>query len=87
MTRNQAGIFLLAIVFSINLFSQQSATYTNPLTDFQKALSLYNNQQYLAAQAVFNKVKKNTLQDNIKSDCAYYIANCAVRLCIFFKES
>ncbi|OIQ17363.1 tetratricopeptide repeat protein [Lacinutrix sp. MedPE-SW] len=80
MTKNHIAIFLFSIVLSINAFAQKSETYTNPITDFQKALSLYNNQQYLAAQTVFSKIKKNTQEDNIKSDCAYYIANCAVRL-------
>ncbi|TYA64989.1 tetratricopeptide repeat protein, partial [Seonamhaeicola marinus] len=46
----------------------------------QKALSLYNNNQYLAAQSLFESVKKTTKEGVLKSDCAYYIANCAVRL-------
>ncbi|GAL72655.1 hypothetical protein JCM19302_3301 [Jejuia pallidilutea] len=32
--------------------------YTNNLVDFQKALSLYNNQQYQAAQSLFAQIKK-----------------------------
>ncbi|WP_299890769.1 tetratricopeptide repeat protein [uncultured Lacinutrix sp.] len=80
MTRNHIITVLFAMVFSINAFGQQSAAYTNPFVDYQKALSLYNNQQFLAAQAIFSQIKKNTQEDVIKSDCAYYIANCAVRL-------
>ncbi|WP_142783786.1 tetratricopeptide repeat protein [Changchengzhania lutea] len=70
----------VAIIFTCHGFAQQSATYTNDLVDYQKALSLYNNQQYLAAQSLFSTVKKTAEQEVLKSDCAYYIANCAVRL-------
>ncbi|WP_290699583.1 tetratricopeptide repeat protein, partial [Lacinutrix sp.] len=71
---------LIAISFSLIAFAQQSATYTNNFVDYQKALSLYNNQQYLAAQAAFKAIKKTAKGEAIMSDCAYYIANCAVRL-------
>src|SRR5690606_11916145 len=54
--------------------------YTHALADYQKALSLYNNQQYLAAQSMFEQVKKSAENEAMQSDCAYYIANCAVRL-------
>ena len=60
--------------------AQQSAVYTSNLVEYQKALSLYNNQQYLAAQSLFSNVKKTAEEDILQSDCAYYIANCAVRL-------
>ena len=62
------------------MFAQQSAVYTHALADYQKALSLYNNQQYLAAQSMFEQVKKSAENEAMQSDCAYYIANCAVRL-------
>ena len=47
---------------------------------FNKALELYNNQQFIAAQSLFSSVKKNSEDESIQGDCAYYIANCAVRL-------
>lgn len=62
------------------LVAQQSAVYTNEYVDFQKALTLYNNQQYLASQSLFETIKRSVEDEVIKSDCAYYIANCAVRL-------
>ncbi|TYC16316.1 tetratricopeptide repeat protein [Bizionia gelidisalsuginis] len=80
MTKKHIFYSILAIGFSIQVSAQESATYTNDLVDYQRALTLYNNQQYLAAQAVFNTIQKDTDELNIKSDCAYYIANCAVRL-------
>ena len=80
MTKKHIFYGILAIGFSIQVSAQESATYTNDLVDYQRALTLYNNQQYLAAQAVFNTIQKDTDELNIKSDCAFYIANCAVRL-------
>lgn len=61
-------------------YAQQSATYTNDLVDYQKALTLYNNKQYQAAQSMFDKVKDATDNEQLEADCTYYYANCAVRL-------
>ncbi|XMO87149.1 tetratricopeptide repeat protein [Algibacter sp. AS12] len=80
MTKKSIVSLLVAISFGFQVKAQQSATYTSNLVDYQKALSLYNNQQYNAAQSLFSTVKKTTTEDVLKSDCAYYIANCAVRL-------
>ena len=80
MTKKNIVLLVLAISFSFQIIAQQSATYTSNLVDYQKALSLYNNQQYLAAQSLFGSVQKTAKEDVLQSDCAYYIANCAVRL-------
>ncbi|MGB5420416.1 tetratricopeptide repeat protein [Algibacter sp.] len=80
MTKNSIVSLVIAISFSLQIIAQQSATYTSGLVDYQKALSLYNNQQYQAAQSMFSNVKKTAKEAILQSDCAYYIANCAVRL-------
>ncbi|GAA4270673.1 tetratricopeptide repeat protein [Hyunsoonleella aestuarii] len=80
MTIKNIVALLLATTFSFQVLAQQSAAYTSNLVDYQKALSLYNNQQYLAAQSLFRNVKKTANEEVLLSDCAYYIANCAVRL-------
>ncbi|MCC4229772.1 tetratricopeptide repeat protein [Zunongwangia profunda] len=72
-------IVVFLLVASIG-FSQQSAIYTNDLVKFNKALELYNNEQYLAAQKLFADVKEQATDEKIKGDCAYYVANAAVRL-------
>ncbi|MGJ8549864.1 tetratricopeptide repeat protein [Winogradskyella wichelsiae] len=72
-------IIVFLIVSSIGM-AQKSAIYTNDFKDYQKALTLYNNNQFKAAQSLFDDVKLNTKDATIESDCAYYIANCAVRL-------
>ncbi|MCF1191408.1 tetratricopeptide repeat protein [Mangrovimonas sp. AS39] len=80
MTRKSILFFILTLSISLHIYSQQTAAYTSDLVDFQKALSLYNNDQYLAAQSLFKEVKNQASTDVVKSDCAFYIANCAVRL-------
>ncbi|WP_348824139.1 tetratricopeptide repeat protein [Flavobacterium aestuarii] len=62
-----------------SLFSQQSTIYTYPLKDFDKAVSLYEDQQYASAQIIFKQVKEKATTEGLESDCAYYIANCAIR--------
>lgn len=73
-------VFSLFLFLSFSSFSQQTAAYTNNLVAYNQALELYNNQQYLAAQSLFDKIKSKTNDETVKSDCAYYIANAAVRL-------
>ncbi|GGF25664.1 hypothetical protein GCM10011518_38770 [Flavobacterium limi] len=59
--------------------AQKSAIYTYELKDFDKALALYNDKQYASAQHIFESVKNQATTEEVKSDCAYYIANCAIR--------
>jgi len=80
MTIKRSILFLITIVFSFTAYAQESAVYTGDLVNYQKALLLYNNQQYLAAQNLFSQIKKGTKDKTTESDCAFYVANCAVRL-------
>lgn len=76
-------LFLLfSFVGTAPVFAQQSAIYTNDLREFNKALALYKDKQYQAAQIIFEKVKAENVNKNsdVEADCAYYIANCAIRL-------
>ena len=73
-------LLIVFLTFAMLGFSQKSAVYTSELKDYQKALTLYNNKQYKAAQSLFDDIKYNTDDAVLKSDCSYYIANCAVRL-------
>ncbi|MBM1106223.1 tetratricopeptide repeat protein [Aurantibacter crassamenti] len=76
-------ITALIFVFSGMVFignAQETKIYTHNQKMYQDALSLYNNEQYQAAQTLFQKVK-NTAQDGeTKANSAYYEANAAVRL-------
>ncbi len=80
MIKKRRFVFTLLLLHSYINYAQKSAQYTNELIDFQKALSLYNDKQYLAAQSLFYKVKNNSKEELIISDSDYYIANAAVRL-------
>ena len=71
--------FLIFFVHSLSISAQKSAIYTQDSKDFDKALSLYNDNQYASAQLIFEKVKAATANEELKSDCSYYAANCAIR--------
>lgn len=72
--------FLLPVLLiSTTVSAQKSAIYTYDLKEFDKALALYNDKQYASAQLIFQHVKDNATTEEVQSDCAYYIANCAVR--------
>jgi TolA-binding protein len=76
-------LFLLfSFATTAPVFAQQSAIYTNDLREYNKAVSLYKDKQYQAAQIIFEKVKAENENKNsdVEADCAYYIANCAIRL-------
>ena len=78
--RNHIRLFLFLFFVQISsLFSQQSTINSYPLKDFDKAVSLYEDQQYASAQIIFKQVQKTAKTEGLQSDCAYYIANCAIR--------
>jgi len=73
-------LFVVFVFFSVSGFSQQSAIQTNALADYNRALELYNNGQYLAAQTLFDEVQDEVDDERVKANAAYYIANAAIRL-------
>jgi tetratricopeptide (TPR) repeat protein len=78
--RKLSWFFLLQVfLISTTVLAQKSAIYTYDLKEFDKAAALYNDKQYASAQHIFQAVKNNTDSEEVKSDCAYYIANCAIR--------
>ena len=73
--------FCFILILSVNvIFAQQSAVFTNDWSDYQRAVHLYNEEQYQSAQLLFKTAQDKATSQVIKSDCAYYIANSAVRL-------
>lgn len=72
--------FLLVLIKTNTLLAQKSILYTNDLKDFDRAVSLYKDNQYASAQYLFEKVKIASDNEETKSDCAFYDASCAVRL-------
>lgn len=80
MTCRKISFLLCFLLFASYLQAQQTAAYTSDLVDYQKALTLYNNKQFQAAQSLFEAIKDEAPNETVESDCAYYIADCAVRL-------
>ncbi len=72
--------FLLIFVGSLSVSAQKSALYTHDLKDFNTAVSLYKEKQYISALTIFEKVKSDSGNDELQSDCAYYKASCAIQL-------
>ena len=79
--RKRNNLWYLALALSgIQGFAQQSIQYTHKDVKFDQAVSLYREQQYAVAQILFDEVKGQNADTEIQADCAYYIANCAIRL-------
>src|SRR5690606_34020575 len=77
---NRLQLAFLTFLFGIStLTAQQSVSYTNETSDFDRAVALYKEKQYQAARIIFEKVQNKTSETEIKSDCAYYIANCGIK--------
>lgn len=76
-------IVLLLFLFLINhsVSSQKTAIYTHSLKNYNHALELYQNKSFVAAQEQFNTIKTQFEDTSeLKANCEYYAANCAVRL-------
>jgi tetratricopeptide (TPR) repeat protein len=71
------GILLLSFSFGLG---QNSMIYTHENLEYNRAKELYNDWQYLSAMTLFKKVKEKNTNLEITSDCAYFIANCALKL-------
>jgi tetratricopeptide (TPR) repeat protein len=76
---NRLLLFSLPL-WGLSLSAQQSTIYTHELKDFDKAVTLYNDKQYQAAQILFEKAKGENQEMEVQADCAYYIATCAIKL-------
>ncbi|MEZ4809382.1 MAG: tetratricopeptide repeat protein [Allomuricauda sp.] len=79
---NRTNLLLLPIFLGtfFMLSAQETQIYSHEDKDFQDALALYNNQQYQAAQTLFEKVKASTKDNETEANSAYYAANAAIRL-------
>ncbi|QBZ97831.1 tetratricopeptide repeat protein [Flavobacterium sangjuense] len=80
MRKSLMLFFLFFIAVIPNVSGQQSAIYTNNLSDFDNAVLLFKDKQYQSAQILFDKVKNDNTTEDIQADCAYYIGICAIHL-------
>jgi tetratricopeptide (TPR) repeat protein len=79
MQKKSRLLFLLFFISVSTISAQKTAAYTHDSKDFDKAVQLYNERQFASAQLLFEKVKTATNKEELKSDCSYYVANCAIR--------
>ena len=73
-------ILFVAMVINFATNAQKTEIYTNDLKEYNRAVELYKEKQYQSAQIIFKNVKEQITNYEVQSDCAYYIANCAIRL-------
>jgi len=75
-------LFILVVLWQLpNLTAQETATYTNDLEAYYHALELYHNKAYVAAQHSFKEIRTQFEEaSEMRANCDYYAANCAVRL-------
>ena len=80
MNRRITAFALLLFALHFSASGQETQIYNHDKKEFQDALALYNNQQYQAAQALFEKVRAKTNDYETEANSAYYAANAAIRL-------
>ena len=80
MRKKKTALLLSFIGSAIFGLAQESKIYTHDQKQYQDALALYNDNQYQAAQTIFEKVKNSTKDPETEANSAYYVANAAVRL-------
>ncbi len=80
MRKSSWLFFGFLFVSNLTLIAQKTAIYTSKAKDFEKAVSLYADDQFASVQIIFDQVGAEIANETIKSDCAFYAASCAVRL-------
>ncbi|WP_457619112.1 tetratricopeptide repeat protein [Lutibacter sp.] len=81
MTYKKIVLSFLVFIITITVFAQKTAIYTNSLSEYNHAIELYQNKAFLAAQKIFNQIKSQfDNSSELKANCEYYAANCAIRL-------
>ncbi|MCK5781601.1 MAG: tetratricopeptide repeat protein [Flavobacteriales bacterium] len=81
MLRNFTLTALFILTFLVNTNAQQSTIYLNSQKDYDKAVMLYHNKQYAAAQLEFENIKnKEGTSEAISSSSEYYASLCSVKL-------
>ena len=78
--KNIKLVLILFLLVNSALFAQKTAIYTHSLKEFNEALALFNDQQYIAAQHLFQVAKEKATDEETKATATYYIAYAAVKL-------
>ncbi|MBP6040632.1 MAG: tetratricopeptide repeat protein [Flavobacterium sp.] len=72
-------IFALFFWGTFSVSAQKSTIYNSNLKDFETAVSLYNAGQFASASFVLDRLNNNNISQELRSDCLYYAAMCAIR--------
>ena len=72
-------LVILLFISSLLSFGQASDHYFNPDTQFVKAVNLYSDKEYKAADYEFNKLKESVKDRQKLGDIYFYLASIAVR--------
>ena len=74
--RNVLMLFFMFFMAGMpEISAQQSAIYTNNLSEYDNAVSLYKDKQYQSAQILFERVKHENTNMDVQADCAYFVWN------------
>ncbi|MDR9400367.1 MAG: tetratricopeptide repeat protein [Psychroflexus sp.] len=79
MYRNFIISGLLVFFFSLTSQAQQTEAYVNPVATYQKALTLYQNEQYQAAQKIFGQLQNDQPDEQLQVNSQYYYAVSAIK--------
>ena len=72
MKHSKTWFVVLFLTFSSTIFAQKSDIYTNSLKEYNHAVELYNNRDFVASKHLFDKLKSQF--DNSSE----YRANCEI---------
>ena len=81
-------VLIVLMLFSVVCsFGQKTAIYTDNYRTYNEGQDLYDKEKYSAAQDKFEEVVKHieNNQDEIRINCEYYFAICALEL--FHKDA
>ena len=81
MKHSNIWFVIIFFFFSTITFSQKSDIYTNSLKEYNHAIELYNNRDFVASKHIFNKLKNQfDNSSEYKANCEYYEAFCEIQL-------
>ncbi len=80
MLKKSRLLFVLVFIGLSNLYAQKSTIYSHDLTEFNNAIALYHEGQFQSARFIFDKVKLENTDLEVQSDCAFFSANCGIKL-------
>ena len=70
---------LAIFMWMLSMQAQESDMYYNPDTQFVKAVNLYSDKEYKAAEYEFNRLKDTRKDPQVLGDIYFYLASIAVR--------